>query len=128
MVAAGDLAPARVVLVEERQPAVEHRGLQAVETAVGPHLEVVVAALLAVVGEAPHAGQQHGVRAGDRAAVAEAAEVLGGVEAPRREPPEVPALRPFQERALGLGRVLDQPQPLLLAQRLDAASTSNGRP
>ena len=43
VIAAGDLAAAGVVLVEERQPAVEHRRLQAVEPAVGADLVMGVA-------------------------------------------------------------------------------------
>ena len=119
VVAAGDLAAAGVVGVEERQAAVEHRRLQAVEAAVGAHQDVVVARGLAVVGEQADALDELAVVAGRGAAVAEAAEVLGRVEAPGGERAEAADPLAAPERPLRLRRVLEQPQAVLPAQGED---------
>jgi hypothetical protein len=108
-----------IVLLEPRQPQVEHRRLQAVEAAVGADLDVVVARGLAMVGEPEDLPHQVGVHAGDAAGVAEGAEVLGRVEAPGRQIAERADAPPLVLRAVRLRRVLDQPEAARAAEGAD---------
>ncbi len=77
---------------------------------------MVIARVLTVVGEPPHTLHQREIVASHRAAVAEAAQVLGGVEAPGGQPSQPAHPAPPVERAMGLRRILDQPQPVAVAQ------------
>ena len=75
---------------------------------------------------------QGAVVAGHRAAVAEAAEVLGGVEAPRRELAEAAHPLPLPLRAVRLRGVLEQPEAALpadgrAARRRRTAGRRDGR-
>ena len=84
----GYLAPACVLGVEVRQLHVEHRGLHGVEAAVVALVDVVVAAVAAVVGQSPYGGGELGVGATHGAGVAEGAEVFRGIKTECRGMPE----------------------------------------
>ena len=99
-----------VVLVEEREAAVEHRRLEGVEAAVGADESVVVPPGLAMVRVEGDARHEVGVAPAHRAAVAVAAEVLRRVEAPRRELAEAADPPPLPARPVRLRGVLDDPE------------------
>ncbi len=80
----GQTPPRRRGGAELRQPGPEDRRLQLVEAAVHAALVVVVAARLPAVAEPAQAIGERAIVGGDRAAVAQRAQVLGRVEAERR--------------------------------------------
>ena len=84
-VARGVLRAGRGPAVEMRQLHAQHGGLQRVEPAVDADEVMVVPRLLPVVAQHPQLRGQLAVVGRDHAAVAEAAEILGRIEAQAAE-------------------------------------------
>ncbi len=115
-VAPCDPGSAGVVFLQKGKAAVENRCLQGVEPAVGAHELVVIARRRPMIGQQPHPLGKRGIVGRDRPAVAEATQVLRGIEAPARQAAEAADRPALPARAVRLGGVLDQPQPAVLAQ------------
>jgi hypothetical protein len=119
----GPLAPRPAPALEVRELGQQHRRLQRVEPAVVADFLVMILPRTAVEAELAQPIGQRVVLGDDHAAVAEAPEILAGKERERahgtelaRYAPLTPDLAP---RADGLGRVLDQGEPMALGQGQD---------
>ena len=114
-------APALVVHgVQPTQEHAAHRGLDVVEAQVEADLGVHVLVQPAVVADLA-APRRHRVVVGhDEATVAHHVEILRRVEGEHAGAAEPPDLLALPLGAVSLRAILQQPEPVLLAQRLDA--------
>ena len=94
--------------------------LERVEAAVGPEHDVVVSVRGgSVVGDLPHARHEVGVRGRDHSCVAAGPEVLGRIEAEAGGVAQRPGPSAVPFRAVGLGRVLEDREPVPAGDLVD---------
>ena len=119
-IARGDARARRDLVGEDLQLLDQHRGLDGVEAAVQSDADaIVLAAALAVHAQAPQDLRELVVVGEDRAAVAVAAERLGGKEARAGRVGQRPDLAVAIGRAEGLRGVVDHEQLLRVGDRGD---------
>jgi hypothetical protein len=90
-----------------RQLDTQHGGLQCIETKVPAHHMVVILRLHAVIAQQPDAPCQLSIRAGDKATIAEPAEILARKKRETAERTKAPDLVPVVGGADRLCRILD---------------------
>ena len=111
--------PGLVPVVDVSELGLEHDGLDGIEAAVDALDLVDVLLERAVVGEQAGVPGEIVVVGDDGPAVAVGAEVLAGIEAERPGDAERPRLLALERREMGLGAILDEMEPVLVADRLD---------
>jgi hypothetical protein len=109
-----DLPPSQVPCIEVGELSHENGGLYFVEAAIDSLSLVKISALLAIVAQLPYLICYIILVGGDRAGVAESAEVLARIEAEAPGIPERSEFFAFVGSAVGLGGILDDRNALLL--------------
>ena len=112
-ITARDLRSAGVPLFQPGEEHVlEHSGVELIETAVHSDVQVLELRALPVVPESSGQLGDFRVIRNERAAVTQSPEVLGRVEAERRDQPHRPSRPPIMRRTQRLGTVLDHGDPV----------------
>ena len=97
----------------------EDSGLEGVESGVDPNLVMVILRLHPVDAQPGERPAEVGVIGGHQAAVAESAQVLGGVEAERRGLAEPAGATPLIRGPDGLGGVFENEEPVSAGDLVD---------
>jgi hypothetical protein len=119
VVAGGDRGSPGVLGIEIAQPDAQDRRLQFIQPAVHAGLGAHVTLAPSILAQRRDPRAQLRIRRRHDAAVAERAEILRGIEAEGRHVPEAADTLAGDRRAMGLGAVLDDPDPRRPGQRQD---------
>ena len=127
-IGARDLAAAGVPLVEVRKFDAQDGRLHFVHAAVAAVLGALIAAGPAVLAQRSHFARQRFVVGRDRAAIAERAQILGGVEAEAAERAPTARLATRERRAVRLRAIFNQRDAGARLVTASSAGTSAIRP